>query len=139
MNLRVACDTNVLVSAFISRGPPNRVIEEVAEGSLDLVLLEPTISELKRVLTQKFGFESNHVDEALSVLQDLAIDGQPTTRHPDEPLTGDPDDDLILQCAVDARVQVLVSGDRRHLLPLGEHGGVRILTPQGLLKELRAI
>jgi len=37
---------------------------------------------------------------------------------------------------VAAGVDVLVSGDRRHLLPVGEHQGIRILTPQALLAEL---
>ncbi|MGI8749554.1 MAG: hypothetical protein ACR2J6_03245 [Thermoleophilaceae bacterium] len=31
---------------------------------------------------------------------------------------------------------ILVTGDRRHLLPLGKHHGVRIITPQTLLAEL---
>lgn len=57
---------------------------------------------------------------------------------PVEPVTSDPDDNLILACAVQTDVEVLVSGDRRHLLPLGKHRGVRVLTPQGLLAELRA-
>jgi uncharacterized protein len=54
-----------------------------------------------------------------------------------EPVTGDPADDLILACAIEAEVEVLASGDRKHLLPVGERGGVRILTPQALLAELR--
>jgi predicted nucleic acid-binding protein len=52
-------------------------------------------------------------------------------------VTGDPGDDLILACAVQAGVDAVVSGDRRHLLPVGEHRGVRIVTPQALLAELR--
>ena len=54
-----------------------------------------------------------------------------------EPVTGDPADDLILACAIEAGVEVLASGDRKHLLPVGERGGVRILTPQAMLAELR--
>jgi hypothetical protein len=33
-------------------------------------------------------------------------------------------------------IDVLVSGDRPHLLPVGEHRGIRIITPQALLAEL---
>lgn len=57
-------------------------------------------------------------------------------RVPDQ-ITGDPADDVILTCAVEAAVDVVVSGDRRHLLGVGEHRGVRIVTPQALLAELR--
>jgi uncharacterized protein len=52
-------------------------------------------------------------------------------------VSGDPADDLILACAIAAEVEVLVSGDRKHLLPVGKRGGVRIITPQALLAELR--
>lgn len=52
-------------------------------------------------------------------------------------MTGEPADDLILACAIAAEVEILVSGDRKHLLPVGKRGGVRILTPQVLLAELR--
>lgn len=52
-------------------------------------------------------------------------------------LSGDPADDRILACAVENGVDVLVSGNKRHLLPLGSSRGVRILTPQALLVELR--
>jgi hypothetical protein len=39
---------------------------------------------------------------------------------------------------VRAAVHVVASGDRRHLLPVGEHRGIRIITPQALLAELAA-
>lgn len=47
-------------------------------------------------------------------------------------IAGDPDDDLVLSCAVEAKVQIVVSGDCRHLLPVGEHRGIRIVAPQAL-------
>jgi uncharacterized protein len=61
---------------------------------------------------------------------------EPASKSPPEPLTGDPADDVILACAVRAGVDALVSGDRRRLLPIGEHRGVRVVTPQKLLAEL---
>lgn len=59
----------------------------------------------------------------------------PSAERVDE-VSGDPADDAILASAVEAAADVLVTGDRKHLLPLGEHGGVRIMTPQALLSEL---
>ncbi len=136
MTLHVLCDTNVLVSAFIAGGPPSRVIEAAMDRRLDLVLADPVIAELERVLSVKLGLEPERVRELKTLLGDVAVKrvGPPAGKV--EAITGDPDDDLILACAVEARVGVLVSGDRRHLLPVGEHRGVRILTPQALLAEL---
>lgn len=135
---RVACDTNVLVSAFIAGGPPSRIIEEVIDGSLDLVLLEPAMVELVRILSEKLGFTIERLKEVQTLLSDIAIEFQATPSHEPGPLTGDPDDDLILACAVEAQVDVLISGDRKHLLPVGEHDGGRVLAPQALLAELQA-
>ena len=43
---------------------------------------------------------------------------------------------LVLASCGDSGIDVLVTGDRRHLSPIGSHGGFRILTPQALLAEL---
>jgi putative PIN family toxin of toxin-antitoxin system len=136
--LRVLCDTNVLVSAFIAAGPPSRIIDEVIAGHLRLVLAEVVLRELGGVLRGKLKFDEQRWIAMERLLTDLATEVVPEPAAAVEPVTGDPDDDLILACAVHARVDVVVSGDRRHLLPVGEHCGVRILTPQALLAELRA-
>lgn len=136
MTPRILCDTNVLVSAFIAGGPPSRVIEAAIDGRIELVLADPVLDELDRILTMKLGFEAERLHDVITLLGELASVriGEPRTAP--EPITGDPDDDLILACSVHAGVQILVSGDRKHLLPVGEHRGVRIITPQALLAEL---
>jgi putative PIN family toxin of toxin-antitoxin system len=133
---RVLCDTNVLVSAFIAGGPPSRVVEAAIEGRIELVLADPVLEELERVLTTKLRFTAERVRDVSVLLDELASERIPAPTTTFEPITGDPDDDLILACGVDAGVQIIVSGDRRHLLPIGEYRGVRIITPQALLAEL---
>jgi len=127
----------VLVSAFVAAGPPSRIVEEAIDGRLELVLPEPVIDELRRILTVNLGFDPQRWREVETFLRDLAVETVTARGVGAENVSGDPADDLILACAVAAGVQVLVSGDRKHLLPLGEHRGVRILTPQALLAELR--
>ncbi len=136
MTTRALCDTNVLVSAFIAGGPPSRVIEAAIDGRIELVLADPVLGELERVLTVKLGFEPERVREIVSLLIDLADERIEAPAQSSEAITGDRDDDVVLACAVAAGVHVLISGDRRHLLPVGEHRGVRIVAPQALLAEL---
>ncbi|HEX5593639.1 MAG TPA: putative toxin-antitoxin system toxin component, PIN family [Solirubrobacterales bacterium] len=133
--LRVACDTNVLVSAFIAAGPPSRIIEKASDGEIQLVLLEPVMDELERVLRQKLGFEEDRWHEVDALLREVAIAAIPAPPGPPEEVSGDRDDDVVLASACAADISVLVSGDRKHLLPLGDHRGVRILTPQAVLAE----
>jgi uncharacterized protein len=116
---RALADTNVLVSAFIAGGPPSRVIEAAIDGRIELVLATPVIGELERVLTAKLGHELERVRANSSFLIGLAAECVDPPAQSPAAVTGDPDDDLILACAVSAGVGVLVSGDRRHLLPVG--------------------
>jgi uncharacterized protein len=133
---RVLCDTNVLVSAFIAGGPPSRVVEAAIDGRIELVVAEPVLDELDRVLTAKLGFDAERVREIAALLCELAGEPIAAPTSAPESITGDPDDDVILACGVNAEVQIIVSGDRKHLLPVVEHRGVRIVTPQALLAEL---
>jgi uncharacterized protein len=96
------------------------------------------MDELERILTGKLRFNLEHWHQVEELLTDLATETAPPPKAPPEAITGDPDDDLILACAIEARVDVLVSGDRQHLLPIGTHQEIRIITPQALLAELRS-
>lgn len=104
---------------------------------MELVLPQPVMVELERILTGKLSFEPKRWRGVEELLVDLAAELVPAPEDPPEAVTDDPADDVILACAVQASVDALVSGDRRHLLPVGEHRGVRIVTPQALLAELR--
>jgi predicted nucleic acid-binding protein len=101
------------------------------------VLPDLVLDELHRVLTEKLAFAEERSHAACELLARLAID-RPAPRGRADAITGDPADDAILACALEAGVDVLATGDRKHLLPMGEHRGVRLLTPQALLAELRS-
>ena len=113
------------------------MLEEAIDARLELVLFEPALAELERVLIEKLGFEPQRWSEAEALLGEMAVESVGAPAGTLEAMTGDPDEDLILACAIAAEVEVLVSGDRKHLLPGRRAGGVRTLTPQALLAELR--
>jgi predicted nucleic acid-binding protein len=125
-----------VVSAFVADGPPRRVLEEARSGAIVLIVPELVLEELVRVLAAKLGASAEASREAVQSVRDIAttVVQAPVSV---EPVTGDPADDEILACAIEGEATVLVTGDRRHLLPVGEHRGVRIRAPQALLAELR--
>jgi predicted nucleic acid-binding protein len=92
--------------------------------------------ELERVLTLKLGFEPKRLHDVTALLIDISVARVDAPAQPVEAITGDPDDDVVLACGVSAGVQIIVSGDRRHMLPVREHRGIRIVSPQALLAEL---
>jgi uncharacterized protein len=90
------------------------------------------------VLIAKLDFEQEQIDAARALFAHIAAE-EPAPPPLVEATTGDPADDVILACAAEAGADVLATGDRKHLLPIGEHRGVRILTPQALLAEIREL
>lgn len=65
--------------------------------------------------------------ELLRRYLNVAILVQPT-RVP-RIVPNDPDDDQVLACALTAHADLIVSGDRKHLLPIGSYQGIRIVSP----------
>jgi uncharacterized protein len=124
-----------LVSAVIADGPPRRVLEVAADGEIELAVPDLALAELERVLVDKLGLEREAFVHIRALIDELPGGTVPTPARSEE-VSGDPDDDRILAAANAAGAEVLVSGDSRHLLPLGEVGKMRILRPQELLAEL---
>ncbi|MFX0204096.1 MAG: putative toxin-antitoxin system toxin component, PIN family [Candidatus Hodarchaeota archaeon] len=130
---RIALDTNVLISAILFGGKPRRVLDLVISGSVDCTLSTAILDELKDVLQRpKFGFSADvcfHIIEELHGACDII---SPSVSV--DVIRSDPDDDRILECAVDAQAHFIVSGDP-HLLDLGKFEKIRILSPADYLKE----
>jgi predicted nucleic acid-binding protein len=125
----------VLVAAVIADGPPRRVLEVIADGRARSILPEPAQAELRRVLLVKLRLDEPVVDAVLALVEELA---SAVARVPPEvaPRSGDPADDRIIAAALAGGADVLVSGDRKHVLPLRSVGAMRIVRPQDLLAEL---
>jgi len=80
VTVRVVCDTNILVSAFIAAGPPSRIIEELLDGRFELILPRPVLVELKRILTEKLSFTPDRWREAEELLVGRACSIPPGAR-----------------------------------------------------------
>lgn len=75
------------------------------------------------------------MEEALLGLEDADI--QVDIGVPERAVPADPDDDVVVATAIAGNADFIVSGDR-HLLELGEHAGIRIISPAMLLVLLEA-
>jgi putative PIN family toxin of toxin-antitoxin system len=131
----IVLDTNVLVSALLFGGPPREILEMVVARAVNCSLSPPILDELKDVLQRpKFGFSSQ---QAMAIVEELSV--LCTIVSPFERISvigADPDDDRMLECALEARADAIVSGDA-HLLKLGRHEGIRILSPSEFLRMMR--
>jgi putative PIN family toxin of toxin-antitoxin system len=133
---RLVLDTNVLISAILFGGKPRKVLDLVISGSVDCTLSISILDELRDVLQRpKFGFSPDlclHITEELHGLCDII---SPSVSL--DVIRSDPDDNRILECAVEAGAHFIVSGDP-HLLGLGTFEMIKILSPADYLNEFEA-
>jgi len=131
--LRVFLDTNVLVSAFATRGICADVLRIVV-AEYDLVIGETVLGELRRVLRDKMGVPCATEDSTERFLREQgAVVGR------GRPLVVelcDLDDIPVLEQAVTGEADVLVTGDQ-DLLDVAGRVPVEITTPRGFWELLR--
>ena len=135
--MRVVLDTNVIVSALNFPGNERMVLELALRGRFELFLSWFILGEVSGVLTRKFGWDQERAVRAISTLQSAAIVVEPPRLA--EVIEGGHADNRILECAVAAGAAYLVTGDRRHLLPLGEHRGAGIVNAPRFLSVLAQV
>jgi len=131
---RLVLDTNVLVSAVHVGGPPEELLLLANQGAIELFLSPFILKETSVVLKEKFGWGKERIRLLLDVLEEVATVIAPETDL--KVITNDKADNRILACAVDAKADFLVTGDKRHLLPLKGYRDIHIVTPRECLDIL---
>ena len=130
--MRVSLDTNVLVSAFTTRGICADILAVVL-AEHQLVLGERVLVELGRVLREKMRMPEDSVVEAEAFLrQEAAVISKGAVV---DVSIRDPDDVEVLAQAVEGLADVLVTGDR-DLLDVADRLPVEVLSPRGFWEKL---
>ena len=132
--MRVVLDTNIIVSGLNFPGNERLVLELALRGRIELYLYTFILEETAGVLTRKFGWDEERSSQALRALGNAATVIYP--RRLPEVIEGGHADNRILECAVEASADYLVTGDRRHLLPHEEYQGTKILNAPRFLSAL---
>lgn len=131
----IVLDTNVLISALLFGGVPRDVLRLVITGDVICSLSLPILDELRDVLRRpKFGISLQQAMTIIEELADLCAMVSPCEKV--HVIDADPDDNRILECAIQAQANTIVSGDA-HLLALGSYKGIRILRPTEFLEAVR--
>ena len=129
--MRVVLDTNVVVSGLNFPGNERLVLELALRGRFELYLSSFILEEITGVLGRKFGWGEDPVSEARRTLERAVTVIEP--RRFTNVIEANEADNRILECATEGSADYLITGDRRHLLPLEEHQGVRILNASRFL------
>lgn len=131
----VTLDTNVLVSGVVFRGVPAQIIDAAIDRRFTLALSPEILTEFRSVLRRpKFGLAADAVDLFIRDIELHADVVYPEIVH--HVVTADPDDNKVIDCAVEAVADLIVSGDA-HLLDRETVHNIRVVTPKEFLSMIR--
>jgi putative PIN family toxin of toxin-antitoxin system len=139
--VRVIIDTNLLVSGVISQGLPRRLVDGALAGEFDLCTSEVLLAELLEVLSRE-KFAARLVQAKMTPqsfvndLRKIAVIVSPTTVP--RVIEHDADDDHVLAAVLAGNADLIASGDKQHVLPLGAYQGIPIVTAREALERLAA-
>ena len=138
MRIRVVADTNIFVAAALKPGGPTDMWLRIAgqpRSSFELFVSDQILDEVKEKLIDKFGFSPERTENFVSAIRERAA-----LVIPIESLAGtvsDPDDDMVLECAIAAKAQLVISADQ-DLLKLHPFRGIGISHPRELKNIFRS-
>ncbi len=130
--VRVVIDTNVYISGLTFTGKPNEVLELMIKEKIEVYISPFILGEIETILKKTFGWDEEQVKKALNQIKRKVTQIQPKAKV--SIVKQKDSDNRIIECAIEAKAQYLVSGDTKHLLPLKQYHGIKIISPAKFLE-----
>jgi uncharacterized protein len=139
--VRFVLDTNLLVSGVIAAGLPRRLVDGAKAGEFELCTSDVLLAELLDVLSRgKFAARLSQAgltpQGIVDDLRRIAVVVSPADTPRVVPT--DPDDDHVIAAALAGAADLIASGDKRDLLPMGSFNGIAIVTAREAVERLEA-
>ena len=138
--IKVVLDTNVVVSAYlVPTGKPAEILSLARKGKIHIFLSREILDEIQQtLLSPKLRKIHKNTPEQISLFIRAFSKAATVTPgiKPVDFIEDDPDDNKILTCALEGRVDYIVSGDH-HLTDLQSFQGISIVNPQMFLQVMR--
>jgi len=128
--LRVVLDTNVVVSGLLhQKGAPAAILDAATSKQYRCYISESLLDEYQEVLARDYlGLDQRRATRFIGALREVALFVVPRKKVV---IARDPDDDRVMECALEAGADFIVTGNTRDF-PAQFHG-VRVVTPRDFL------
>ena len=135
---RVVLDTSTLISAAINPRSPSGIAYQLAVELCDVFVSSETIAELADVIQREkldryFAGDDGFRERFVADYQGVAIDAPITVVAND---CADPKDNKFLSLARSVRADFIVSGDKKHLIPMHPYFGIAIVGDQDFVAAI---
>ena len=125
------------LGVLITKGtPPDRLYQAWLRNEIELVTSTVQLAELADVLARPRLHKFLDADEAAAIVENIGTRALVLEELPVVELSPDPKDNPILATAIAAEADLIVSGDERHMLSLGEVEGIPVVTAREALERI---
>jgi uncharacterized protein len=134
--MKIVLDANVFVSALLTqRGNAKQILDYWQGNKFELLTSPDILDEWGRVLRYPHLVQIHRKSEADIQRLLKLVRKQATLIEPTEKLmvSNDESDNRYIECAVTGDADFLVTGDKKHLLPIAEYHGIKIISPATFL------
>ncbi len=130
--MRIVLDTNVLLASVFWNGTPSGIVQRAIDKKIDLLISEPILNELRKVLQdpeEKFQLTEQESDDVIAAILVFARIIQLKTQIM---ITRDPNDNHVIACGIDGQADYIISRDK-DLLALISYKEIKIIQPEEFL------
>ena len=135
--MKAVFDTNVVASASFWRGAPFQCLSMWAQDRCAVAVSPALLAEYHETVDE---LRADYSGKPFVPWADTLTESAELV-FPVERATGatpDPEDEMVLECALAAEADCIVSGDKRHLLALKEFRGIPIVSPTDFLRRVES-
>src|SRR3989344_599664 len=127
--MKLVLDTNIYIAAFLSKGLASDILDLNGQENLEIYTSDEILEEARTRMINKLKLDKGYVE---NFVKDLSLTLKKVV--PAKKISAikvDPSDNIIIECAVEARANLIVTMDK-HLLKLKSYQGIGIIHPKTL-------
>jgi len=131
--VKAVADCNTYISGLLFKGPPSEFLRLAQLGKIQLYISTPILDEIVGVLCrEKFGLAHSEIARLKRIIERTAWKIEPKAGV--DAVRADPTDNRVIECALECRADLMVSGDK-HLLKLKSYVGIPIMSVRQFLER----
>ncbi len=135
--MKIVLDTNVWLSGIFWDGKASKILKRAEKENIQIIISEDILSEIVTVLNRESKFQKYILNLRLSIENllraILSISTLIETKTKLDIIKVDPKDNIILEAALEGKVEYLISYDN-HILNMIEFRNIKIISPKEFLE-----
>lgn len=132
--MKVVLDTNIYISAMLFGGDCETILNFLESNGSKILISDFIFSEIETVLEKKFKWDKEEIEAVILDIQNKTFFVKTISKI--NIIKENKFDNKILECAVDGKADMIISGDTKHIQPLGKIKGIPILSPRKFLDSI---